>query len=229
MLEEIIKYIFGEWRAIAAAPATFIIAILVVAGIIWWVMSWGYGRETSLLRQQVADLKDRLSGLSPDPGKVIARSTAFSVEYAPEDPELGHLYSETRPHSQTQKTTRVHRISITNNFGRQASGRLVVRSVKDKSGVIMEFARQSLRSPEAERSGDFTLNSGQKVFFDVAAYYKGDPSQVFVCGSIGGAHYPVKRAPFAIAIEITGEGKPMQKNYQFGFDKAGDLTFEDLD
>jgi hypothetical protein len=41
MLEEFIKYILGEWRVIANAPVSFIVAVLVLGGIIWWAMSWG--------------------------------------------------------------------------------------------------------------------------------------------------------------------------------------------
>jgi hypothetical protein len=155
-------------------------------------------------------------------------SVGLPVDYAPQDPELAHKYCEVTVHPQTKETTRVHRISVVNNFGRQTSGRLMVQSIRDKSAGILDFARQSLRSAEAERNGDFTLNNGQRIFFDVVAYYKGDPNQVFVCGSIGGAHYPIECAPFAISIEITGEGPPQQKRYCFDFDKGGDLIFQEL-
>jgi hypothetical protein len=69
MLEEFIKYILGEWEAILHAPLSFIIALVACCAIIWWVMTWGYGREMSLLRQQTADYKNRLSGASPDQAK----------------------------------------------------------------------------------------------------------------------------------------------------------------
>jgi hypothetical protein len=65
MFDDIVKYIVAEWRVIASAPVTFILAAAVIAMIVWWALSWGYGRENSLLRSQVADYKDKLSGATP--------------------------------------------------------------------------------------------------------------------------------------------------------------------
>ena len=69
MLEDFIKYTLGEWRMIAQSPVSFIVAVLVIGLFIWGAMTWGYGREMSLLRQQVADYKDKLSGASPNEAK----------------------------------------------------------------------------------------------------------------------------------------------------------------
>src|SRR5260370_11304288 len=69
MLEDFIKYILGEWRMIAQSPVSFIVAVLVIGLFIWGAMTWGYGREMSLLSQQVADYKDKLSGASPNEAK----------------------------------------------------------------------------------------------------------------------------------------------------------------
>jgi hypothetical protein len=69
MLEDFIKYILGEWRMIAQFPVSFIVAVLVIGLFIWGAMTWGYGREMSLLSQQVADYKDKLSGASPNEAK----------------------------------------------------------------------------------------------------------------------------------------------------------------
>jgi hypothetical protein len=156
----------------------------------------------------------------------VQKLQSLLVEYSPEHPEHSYQYCHDRAHPETRKTTRLYRISVTNKFGRQTSGRLMVQAVRDKFGNILDFTRQSLRSPEAT-NGDFTLNNEQSIFFDVVAYYKGDPKQVFVCGSIGGAHYPIDLAPFTISIEITGEGVPQQKRYRFNFDENGELTFEE--
>jgi hypothetical protein len=64
-MDAIVKYIVGEWHVITAAPATFILALMVSLTLIWLAMSWGYGRENSLLKQQVADYKEKLSGATP--------------------------------------------------------------------------------------------------------------------------------------------------------------------
>jgi hypothetical protein len=77
MLDDFVKYILGEWRMIAQAPVSFSVAVLVAGAIIWWAMSWGYGRETSLLSQRVADYQDKLKGASPDQAaNEIARLSA---------------------------------------------------------------------------------------------------------------------------------------------------------
>lgn len=61
MLEEFIKYILGEWRMIAQSPVSFFVALIVVGLLIWGATTWGYGREMSLLKEQVADYKNKLS------------------------------------------------------------------------------------------------------------------------------------------------------------------------
>jgi len=68
MLEEFIKYILGEWRVIAQTPANFAVAVIVVGLLIWAAMTWGYGREMSLLKEQIADYKTKL-GSTPDAAK----------------------------------------------------------------------------------------------------------------------------------------------------------------
>ena len=39
-MDQIIKYVVGEMRVIAGAPATFVTALLVLAVAIWWAMDW---------------------------------------------------------------------------------------------------------------------------------------------------------------------------------------------
>jgi hypothetical protein len=75
-MEPIIKYVVGEMRVIAKAPATFFVALLVLGAAIWWAMDWRYGRhlstkdgEISLLTRQRDDYKDKLGGASPDEAK----------------------------------------------------------------------------------------------------------------------------------------------------------------
>jgi hypothetical protein len=75
-MESIIKYVVGEMRVIAGAPATFVIALLALAGAIWWALDWKYSgvisnkdSEISLIRGQRDDYKDKLSGATPDQAK----------------------------------------------------------------------------------------------------------------------------------------------------------------
>jgi hypothetical protein len=75
-MEQVIKYVVGEMRVIAGAPATFAIALLALAGAIWWAMDWKYSSvisnkdsEISLIKGQRDDYKDKLSGATPDQAK----------------------------------------------------------------------------------------------------------------------------------------------------------------
>jgi hypothetical protein len=81
MLEDFIKYILGEWRTIAQAPVSFFLSVLVLGIIIWAVMNWGYGREMSLLRQQVADYKDRLSMVFPKEAKKADSQAPINISF----------------------------------------------------------------------------------------------------------------------------------------------------
>jgi hypothetical protein len=82
-MESIIKYVVGEMRVIAEAPATFVVALLVLAGAVWWLLDWKYSSvvasrdaiignrdsEIALLKGQRDDYKDKLSGATPDQAK----------------------------------------------------------------------------------------------------------------------------------------------------------------
>jgi hypothetical protein len=62
---DLLSKFLAEWAVIQAAPISFFMSLVFVGAMIWWAMSWGYGRENSLLRQQVTDYKDKLSGATP--------------------------------------------------------------------------------------------------------------------------------------------------------------------
>jgi hypothetical protein len=97
MLEEIAKYFAREWSVIASAPATFAMATLVVAFCVWRAMSWGFGREISLLKSQVTDYKEKLSGATPDEAraKIAALESQVSRLASREWPALTEQASET--------------------------------------------------------------------------------------------------------------------------------------
>jgi hypothetical protein len=69
MIELFEKYVLGQWRLVLSDPIPFIMSIVVVAIVLWFVFDWGYGREISLLKQQLADYKDKLNGATPDQAK----------------------------------------------------------------------------------------------------------------------------------------------------------------
>jgi hypothetical protein len=75
-MDQIIKYVVGEIRVIAGAPATFVTALLVLAVAIWWAMDWKYSgiivnrdSEITLYKSQRDDYKDKLNGATPDQAK----------------------------------------------------------------------------------------------------------------------------------------------------------------
>jgi hypothetical protein len=82
-VESFIKYVLGEMRVFAEAPVTFIVALLVLGGVVWWLLDWRYSgivsnrdgtisnrdSEISLLRGQRDDYKEKLSGASPEQAK----------------------------------------------------------------------------------------------------------------------------------------------------------------
>jgi hypothetical protein len=70
MLDLFKIYVLEQWRMILTnAPVPFFMSLAVIAMVIWLALAWGYGRELSLLKQQVADYKDKLSGATPDQAK----------------------------------------------------------------------------------------------------------------------------------------------------------------
>jgi hypothetical protein len=75
-MDDITKWITGEWAVIAHAPVTFLASILVAAFLIWKIIQWQYGvqltntKSTLTLRDaQLQDYKDKLSGATPDEAK----------------------------------------------------------------------------------------------------------------------------------------------------------------
>lgn len=72
-MEPLIRYVLGELKMIARAPAVFAAALLILAGGIWWALDWRYSgiianrdAEISSLKTQRDEYRDRLNGASPD-------------------------------------------------------------------------------------------------------------------------------------------------------------------
>ena len=62
---ELVKYIIGEFSVIRAAPVSFGLSVIAVGLLIFYLMTWGYGRENSYLRTQLDDYKEKLKGATP--------------------------------------------------------------------------------------------------------------------------------------------------------------------
>jgi hypothetical protein len=52
---ELVKYIIGELSVIRGDPVSFGLSVLAVGLLLFYLMTWGYGRETSYLRTQLDD------------------------------------------------------------------------------------------------------------------------------------------------------------------------------
>jgi hypothetical protein len=70
---DFLTYFVREWRVIWQAPITFIAAIIVAAGTIYWAMDWRYGgvidglnERIGLRDDQIQSLKDKVGTSSPD-------------------------------------------------------------------------------------------------------------------------------------------------------------------
>ena len=68
-MDEIIKYVLDEMRVLGNAPVVFAGTILIIAGAIWWALSWRYSRIIKNRERTIALYKNRLGGASPDEAK----------------------------------------------------------------------------------------------------------------------------------------------------------------
>ena len=78
MLQRVLDYLMREYRAVARAPMTFG-AILVAAALISGAAIWSFRGEANLLRQQVAEYREKLHGASPDEAKTALDALADEV------------------------------------------------------------------------------------------------------------------------------------------------------
>ena len=87
MLQEFFTYLEGEWKVIGQAPFTFIIALVILSGVIWLVAKGAASVQLANLKsaldlsdRQIADYKDKLSGKTPD--EVAAKIVALEAHIA---------------------------------------------------------------------------------------------------------------------------------------------------
>jgi hypothetical protein len=68
-MDEIIKYVLDEMRVLGNAPVVFAGTVLIIAGAIWWALSWRYSGIIKNRERTIALYKNRLGGASPDEAK----------------------------------------------------------------------------------------------------------------------------------------------------------------
>ena len=76
LLETIKDYIIGEFKVIAGAPASFVLAVLAVGALMWAGISWAKNAiidqlngQIQLQDRQLADYKEKLNGATPSEAK----------------------------------------------------------------------------------------------------------------------------------------------------------------
>ena len=79
MLKRIQHFLTLELRAIGHAPITFVTSVIVSAVLISAGVFWSLRQETILLRQQVAEYRDKLGGVSADEAKAALNTLADEV------------------------------------------------------------------------------------------------------------------------------------------------------
>ncbi|HEV7407499.1 MAG TPA: hypothetical protein VGO01_03340 [Bradyrhizobium sp.] len=80
---DLVKYILGEFSVISGAPVAFILSLVAVGLLIFYLMSWAFGRENSYLRTQLEDYKEKLKGATPqeasDRIKALEAAAAIAI------------------------------------------------------------------------------------------------------------------------------------------------------
>jgi hypothetical protein len=79
MPDRMLGYFMRELRAVTRAPVTFGAAVLVTAALISCGVIWSFRQETTLLRQQISEYRDKLGGASPDEAKTALDALADEV------------------------------------------------------------------------------------------------------------------------------------------------------
>jgi hypothetical protein len=68
-MDQISNYALDEIRVLGNAPVAFALAVLIIAGIVWWALSWRYSGTIKNRERTIALYKNRLGGASPDEAK----------------------------------------------------------------------------------------------------------------------------------------------------------------
>ncbi len=77
-MQDALDYLRREYRAVARAPVAFA-TVLVAAGLISCAAIWSYRGEANLLRQRLAEYREKLHGASADEAKAALDALADEV------------------------------------------------------------------------------------------------------------------------------------------------------
>ncbi|HEY9451703.1 MAG TPA: hypothetical protein VIR82_03465 [Bradyrhizobium sp.] len=61
--------ILGQLAAVSNAPIPFIVALLIVAAVLWWAFDWRYSTVLSHRDAEISEYKTKLSGATPEQAK----------------------------------------------------------------------------------------------------------------------------------------------------------------
>lgn len=78
LVQDALDYLRREYRAVARAPVAFA-TVLVAAGLISCAAIWSYRGEANLLRQRLAEYREKLHGASADEAKAALDALADEV------------------------------------------------------------------------------------------------------------------------------------------------------
>lgn len=76
-----VQRLVSEWPVIAQAPASFLTAVVLMGGILWWLMHWRYGGQITLLKQQTDLYKSRLEQMEKGLHVLSSVSGVLAVEH----------------------------------------------------------------------------------------------------------------------------------------------------
>lgn len=78
--------LFAQWEFVKNAPIPFLVALFIAAGLIWWLLNWGYGTilrhkqsQIGLLESELSNYREKLKGASPEEAKAKIESLEQTV------------------------------------------------------------------------------------------------------------------------------------------------------
>jgi hypothetical protein len=117
---DLVKYILGEFSVIRGAPVAFVLSVVAVGLLIFYLMSWGFGRENSYLRTQLDDYKEKLKGATPQEAsdRIKALEAAAAIAIGKKWPPLspGEVASISTALRSYRGAAKIH-IVYTNQYG----------------------------------------------------------------------------------------------------------------
>lgn len=114
MVAEVISWFTEEWLVISQAPLTFIVALPLLTGVVWWLVDWVYASRIKSKDAVIEILKAKANGLEPNQTSRSELKTAILDVRGPA------LYQD---HLTVAKRWRM----IVHNRGPDAAGNVLMR------------------------------------------------------------------------------------------------------